>query len=433
MSGDANRSVIDSLCAALFASSWTKPPGADVLSHVLIALLVIVGLARIIGRLGRRFGQPPVIGEIIAGLLIGPSVLGRFAPELTAHLFPKAIVPLIQVLAQVGVIVFMFLVGVELDPSRLRKRAPAALVISHVSMVVPFGLGALLALYLYPRYAPHGVTFTSFTLFVGISMSVTAFPVLARILAERKLQETPVGVLSLTCAAIDDVTAWCALAIVVGIVKSELTPAITTIVAALVYVAAMWFVVRPLVLRAAQRVERLGKLSQGGMAWALLVALVSAYATEAIGIHPLFGAFVFGGCIPHDSVLAKQLRERMEDLVVVLLLPTFFAITGMRTQIGLISGGSGWVACGLIFLVACCGKLGGSTVAARFAGLSWRDSATIGALMNTRGLMELVVLNLGLDLGVISPELFAMLVLMAVTTTFMTSPLLSLLRRAETP
>jgi Kef-type K+ transport system membrane component KefB len=232
--------------------------------------------------------------------------------------------------------------------------------------------------------------------------------------------------LALTCAAVDDVTAWCALALVVGVVKSQLGPAMYTAGLSVAYVLFMWFLVRPIVCRFAERVERNGSLSQSGLAWTLLAALASAFATDVIGVHALFGAFLFGACIPHNSLLAKQLRHRMEDLVVVLLLPAFFVLTGMRTQVGLIHGTSQVLFCGLIVLVACAGKFGGSTLAARVAGISWRDSTCIGALMNTRGLMELVVLNIGLDLGVISPRLFTMLVLMAVITTVMTSPLLSL-------
>jgi len=397
----------------------------DLLLHVLIALLVIVGAARLLGRVGRVFGQPPVIGEIIAGLLLGPSFLGRFFPETAAFLLPSQVVPLVHVLAQVGVILFMFLVGVELEPELLRKRGRAAIAISHASIVVPFSLGAVLALVLYPRLGTSDVPFTPFALFLGISMSVTAFPVLARILTERGLDKSPLGALALTCAAVDDVTAWCLLALIVGVVQSRIAGALATAALAIGYLVALVFVIRPLILRLATFIERRGRMSQNFYALMLLIALASALITDAIGIHALFGAFAVGACVPPTSLLGRELRRRTEDLVMVLFLPAFFAFTGLRTQLGLLDGAASWALCGLIILVACAGKLGGSAAAARLSGLSWRDSSAIGVLMNTRGLMELVVLNIGLDLRVISPTLFAMLVIMAVLTTLMTAPLLS--------
>ncbi len=397
----------------------------DLLLHVLVALIAIVGAARVVGRVARVFGQPAVVGEILAGLLLGPSFLGRIAPGVASFILPTQVTPLVQILAQVGVILFMFLVGVELDPAQLRRRGTVALAISHASIVVPFSLGALLALFLYPRLGTADVPFTAFALFLGVSMSVTAFPVLARILAERKLDKSALGVLALTCAAVDDVTAWCLLALILGVVQSHVSGALTMGGLVVVYVGVLLGVVRPLLVRACAIADRRGGLSQSGLAAMMVLVLASALATDAIGIHALFGAFAVGACIPPGSVVARELRRRIEDLVVVLFLPAFFALTGMRTQVGLLGGIADLGLCGLIVLVACAGKLGGSAIAARVVGLSWRDSIAIGVLMNTRGLMELVVLNIGLDLHIISPRLFTMLVIMAVVTTLITAPLLS--------
>jgi Kef-type K+ transport system membrane component KefB len=399
------------------------PAHLDVLVQVLIALIAIVGSARLLGRVARQLGQPPVIGETIAGLLLGPSFLGHFWPRAQAFVLPPQVSPLIQTLAQVGVILFMFLVGVELDPAHLRKRGGQAIAISHASIVVPFSLGAVLAFYLYPRLGTSDVPFTSFTLFVGISMSVTAFPVLARILSERGLDRSPLGALALTCAAVDDVTAWCLLALIVGVVQSRVSGALTTVALAFVFVATVFLVVRPLVQWIARRIERRGTLSQTALSAVLVLALASALATDAIGIHALFGAFAVGTCVPPESALARELRRRIEDLVAVLFLPVFFALTGTRTHVGLLAG-SEWLTCALVVAVACAGKIGGGMIAARFTGLRWYDASKMGLLMNTRGLMELVVLNIGLELHVISPALFTILVIMAVVTTCMTAPLL---------
>ena len=396
----------------------------DLLLHVLVALVAIVGAARLVGRLGRFVGQPAVIGEIVAGLMLGPSFLGQVWPAASQFILPKHVAPLIEAIAQVGVILFMFLVGVELDPEHIRRRGRAALAISHASIVVPFTLGAVLALYLYPRLGTADVPFTAFALFVGISMSVTAFPVLARILRERGLDKSPLGSLAITCAAIDDISAWCLLAVIVGVAQSRLVGALTTGVLAVGYILLLVFVARPGIQALARLVDRRGGLSQSGLALVLVIAMTSALVTDAIGIHALFGAFAVGACVPATSGLAHELRRRIEDLVVVLFLPAFFALTGMRTQLGLLHGAAAWGLCALIIVVACFGKFGGGAIAARLSGLTWRDSAAIGLLMNTRGLMELVVLNIGLELRIISPTLFAMLVLMAVVTTLMTAPLL---------
>jgi Kef-type K+ transport system membrane component KefB len=401
----------------------------DALQHVLLALIVIIAASRALGALFRWLRQPPVIGEVVAGIVLGPSLLGHLSPGVQAFVLPPEVAPYLGVIAQVGVILFMFLVGIELDTRLLRKRSNAMIAISHASIVVPFVMGSMLALWLYPKLSSSDVHFTGFALFMGVSLSVTAFPVLARILADTGLIRTRIGTMALACAAVDDATAWCLLALVVSIVRAEATSSFLTIGLTLLYVAMMLILVRPVVGRLVRRQELVGKTGRSATAIAFLGLLASALVTESIGIHALFGAFLLGAIVPHDSLLARELTRRLEDFVIVLLLPVFFAFTGMRTQIGLLSSATDWMICGVIIAVACAGKFGGSALAARLSGLSWREACSLGTLMNTRGLMELVVLNVGLDLGVISPRLFAMLVIMAVVTTLLTSPILHALER----
>jgi Kef-type K+ transport system membrane component KefB len=327
------------------------------------------------------------------------------------------------------VLLFLFLVGLEIDLALLAHRGRTSVAVSHASIVTPFLLGAVLALHLYPRLATSDVPFSVFSLFLGVSLSVTAFPVLARILTDRGLQGSPLGTMALACAAVDDVTAWCLLAFVVGYAGAEPGQALLTLALAAGYVALMVAFVRPAVGWFARRQEARDEISQGTMAMVFLALLLSALATEAIGIHALFGAFLLGALVPHDSALARRVRGRLEDVVIVLLLPAFFAFVGLRTEIGVVRGIGDWALCGLIVVVASLGKFGGSAVAARLTGAPWREAAALGALMNTRGLMELVVLNIGLDLGVLSPRLFAMLVIMALVTTLATTPAVTLITR----
>jgi Kef-type K+ transport system membrane component KefB len=399
----------------------------DVLMHVLLALLTIIVTCRVIGSIFRSLHQPPVMGEVLAGIILGPSVLGRVSPDVASFLLPQQqIAPFLGLISQLGVILYMFIVGLELDTTALLRRTHAAVAISHASIVVPFLLGSALALFLYPRLSTGAVPFTVFALVLGVAMSVTAFPVLARILTDRGMSQTPVGVMALTCAAIDDVTAWCLLALVVGVAQSKIGGAVTVIVGATVYVALILLAARPL----RQRISRFApdqELTAGTTAFILIGVLLSALITELIGIHAVFGAFVLGALIPHDSAVAGQITRKMHDIVSILLLPAFFGYAGMRTQIGLVTNAQEWLLCGLIVLVATLGKFGGSMAAARLAGIGWRDASALGVLMNTRGLMELIVLNIGLDLNVISPRLFAMMVLMAVVTTMATAPILNLL------
>jgi Kef-type K+ transport system membrane component KefB/nucleotide-binding universal stress UspA family protein len=398
------------------------------LALFIVQALLIVGVSRLFGLAAKRLRQPMVIAEIVAGIALGPSLLGWLFPNVANVLFPKSSLGTLSMLSQVGLLLFMFLVGLEFDTKLLRGRGSTSVAISHTSIVVPFALGSALALYLYPRLSEASVPFSSFTLFMGVAMSITAFPVLARILVERRLLRTRVGAVTITCAAVDDVTAWCILAFVVSIVKfTGMAGAIRTSLMAVAYIAVMLLLIRPLLIRLADRGRNREGLNQNLVAVTLLLVLLSSWATEAIGIHALFGAFILGAVIPKEHGFAQQLADKLEDLVVVLLLPLFFAFSGLRTQIGLLDSPASWGICALIVLVACLGKFGGSTIAARLTGLGWRESSALGILMNTRGLMELIVLNIGFDLGVISPTLFTMMVLMALITTFMTTPILELI------
>jgi len=419
--GESLSALPSAIPASLNALRATEP--SHLLPQVLFALVVIITVARILGSVCQRLGQPRVIGEVIAGIALGPSLLGQIAPEAMVATFPAAISPVLGILAQLGVILYMFLVGLELNSELLRSRAHATVAISHASIIAPFLLGALLALKAYSSYAPAGVSFTSFALFLGVAMSITAFPVLARILTDLRLDKSELGVIALGCAAADDVTAWCLLAFVVGVTQADLFGAMTTIVLTCVYIGIMFGIVRPLMIRWLAS-KKSAELSVNVTAWVLVAVLASSVVTEIIGIHAIFGAFLLGAVIPHDSHLARSFRSKLEDVVSILLLPAFFAFTGTRTQIGLLSDPSEWWFCLMIILVATIGKFGGTLAASRFTGLDWRTSASLGILMNTRGLMELIVLNIGLDLGVISPTLFAMMVLMALATTIATTPIL---------
>lgn len=396
--------------------------------EVLVALVAILIAARVSGSLFVRFGQPRVIGEVMAGLALGPSCLGQLWPEATAFLLPSSVAPLLGVLAQLGVVLYMFLVGLELNFDSIRSRGREALLISHASIAVPFVLGGALAMVLYEQLSGPDIPFTTFAMFIGVAMSITALPVLARIIADRGLAGTQTGTMALSCAAADDATAWCLLAVVVGLVGTHITAAITTWVLAGLFCAAMFLVVRPLLTKWLRN-EADAIPSSPAVACVLLGVLISSLTTDSIGIHAIFGAFLLGAIIPHDSKIAPVLTEKLEDVVRVLLLPAFFALTGTRTKIGLLDGSDQWLMCGLIVLVATVGKLGGTVAAARYCGIGWRTSAELGALMNTRGLMEIIVLDLGLQLGVITPPLFAMMVVMAVTTTLMTGPMLSFIAR----
>lgn len=402
------------------------------LALLIAQLVVIIAVARLLGLLARRAQQPTVVAEMIAGIVLGPSLLGLLAPNIEAALFPPASLGVLGLLSQFGLILFMFLIGLETDLRLLRGRGTQSVVISHASIIVPFVLGAVLANFLDPALAVPGVASSSFTLFLGAAMSVTAFPVLARILSERRLLRTRVGAITVTCAAVDDVTAWCILAFVVASVRQTAVGEAVWITAmAAVYTLVMLFAVRPFLARLAARGGDHDGLTENAVALTFILLFLSAGATELIGIHALFGAFLMGAIIPRHGGFARALAEKIEDVVVIVLLPVFFALSGLRTEIGLLNEAGAWLQCGLILLVACLGKFGGSFVAARLTGLGWREAGALGVLMNTRGLMELIVLNIGLDLGVLSPTLFTMMVLMALFTTLVTTPILQLVYPPE--
>ena len=401
------------------------------LVKVLLALTVVMIVARLMGALFRRLDQPAVIGEVIGGILLGPSLFGRVAPDAAAVVLPADAVPFLSIISQLGVILYMFLVGLELDLAVLRTKARTTIAISNAGIIVPFALGIGLAAAIHQDYAPPGVAFTPFALFMGVSMSITAFPVLARILGDRGLQRTPMGIIALTCAAIDDATAWCLLAFVVGVTQATTGAAIVTVLMTIVYVGFMLTAGRALMSRAVPRLDASISVGEQSLTLVLVAVLLSALATEFIGVHAIFGAFLFGAIIPHKSAIARHVREKIEDVVRVMLLPAFFAFTGLRTEIGLLQSFDDWLLCLAIIAIATAGKFGGATLAARASGVDWRNSAALGILMNTRGLVELIVLNIGLDLGVLTPRLFAMLVLMALVTTMITSPILTSLLRKQ--
>jgi Kef-type K+ transport system membrane component KefB len=403
--------------------------GVNTLLHVLLALAVIIVAARLTGMLFQHLRQPAVIGEVIAGIVLGPSVLGALWPEATAYLLPPTIVPTLGAIAQIGVVLFMFVVGVELNHAPIRRAMNTVVAISHAGIIVPFLLGSALALILYRTYATSDVPFGVFVLFMGISMSVTAFPVLARILFDRVIQQTRLGAIALSCAAVGDVVAWCLLAIVISVAKSDPRAGVQTILSAAVFVVFMLVVVRRLIAKLVRREADKPELSQSTLTILLIALLGSAFIAERIGIHALFGAFLLGATIPHDSTLARNLVTRLKDFIVVFFLPVYFAFTGLRTELGLVGSSTDWLFCGLIIAIASMGKFGGGLLAARLTGLRWREGAALGILMNTRGLMELIVLNIGLDMKVLSPTLFVMLVLMAILTTLATTPILDWLNR----
>lgn len=397
-------------------------------STLLLQILTIIIVSRLLGLVFKKMGQPMVIGEIIAGIALGPSLLGLYLPEVSGFIFPPHSLGNLQVLSQIGLILFMFIIGMELNLNVLKNKAHEAIVISHASIVIPFTLGVGFAYFIYTAFAPEGIEFVSFGLFLGISMSITAFPVLARIIQERGMQKSRVGAMAITCAAADDITAWCLLAAVIAIVKAgSFVSSIFTIIAAIGYVFLMVKVARPFLIKLGEHIETRRKIGTSAAVFFFLTLLISSYITEAIGIHALFGAFMAGTIMPKNPRIRSILIDRIETITLVLLLPIFFVITGLRTEIGLLDSKYLWAVTGMIIVVAVVGKFGGSTLAAKYVGQSWKDSLTIGALMNTRGLMELVVLNIGYDLGVLNAEIFAMMVIMALVTTFMTGPILNLI------
>lgn len=397
------------------------------ISRLIIQMAVIICVARAVGAVFRRIRQPQVMGEMVAGIVLGPSLFGLLAPHALTVLFPTSSLGYLDAVSQIGLVLFMFLVGLGINPKELKAQGHAAVLVSHISITAPFVLAAFLALFLYPRLSDSSVSFSNFALFMGAAMSITAFPVLARILSESHMIDTRLGTVAISCAAVDDVTGWAVLAYIIALVRAHgsNTPPWLTLLGSLVFVLVMVFGVKRLLRHFAAAFDRSGQLSDSMLALVVLLVLGSALATEWLGIHLLFGAFLLGAIMPKDPGFVRYLTDKFEFIPVVVLLPTFFALTGLRTSISLVRGPGMVFYCSMILVVAIVGKLGGSTLAARITGSSVREATALGVLMNTRGLMELVILNIGREIKVISPALFSMMVLMALVTTFMTSPLLA--------
>jgi Kef-type K+ transport system membrane component KefB len=393
--------------------------------QLILSVAVILLAARALGWLFQRIGQPRVVGEMTAGIILGPSLLGRFFPAAFAYVFPSSSLPVLTGLSQLGLLLFMFVVGLEVDLKRIIKQRAAVVLISNVSIVLPLALGVGLATALYPQFAGSQVPFSSFALFIGTAMSVTAFPVLARILKERKLLGTDLGTTAICCAAIDDISAWLLLALLTAMVNSAQSwhRFAVTLLLLIAFVAFMLFPVR----RLAASLESLYVRRGAGVeliSVLILIMLAASFTTERLGVHALFGAFVAGLVMPKPEKMIADVLERIESLSLALLLPLFFALTGLRTRIDLLTGRSLWAYTAAIIATAVLGKLVGAALTAKATGMTWKDSFALGVLMNTRGLVELVILNAGLDLGVLSPALFTMMVIMALVTTFMTTPIL---------
>ena len=398
----------------------------EALPRLLLQIFVIIAFTQFLGTWFKKIGQPPVIGETVAGILLGPSLFGLLFPSAFHFIFPVESLPNLRFLSQIGLILFMFIVGMELDSKLVRKQAMEAIIISHASILIPFTLGVLISYHLYGLYAAGGTDFYSFALFMGIAMSITAFPVLARIIRDRKLADTKLGILAISCAASDDVTAWCILAILITFINSGSGMQGFVLVGLVVIYAAFMLIPLRLLLKKIQAGFEGGKIGYSMMmAIVFMVLLFSAYCTEVIGIHALFGAFLAGIIIPKNGSFQNKIVERIIDVSVVMLLPLFFVYTGLRTNAGILNSGGLWMSFLLILLCAVGGKFGGGALVAKALGQSWKDSLSIGALMNTRGLMELVVLNIGYEMGILSTEIFSMMVLMALLTTMMTAPLLN--------
>lgn len=397
---------------------------------LLLQIVAILVAVRIFSYLFKHLGQPGVIGEIVAGIVLGPSVLGHFFPDAFRFLFaPDSLVPL-NVVSQIGLILFMFVIGMELDMGIVRRKASQTLVISHACIIVPFFMGMALAYRVYPEFGAGHTAFLPFALFVGISVSITAFPVLARIVQERGLGKTPMGMLAVASAANNDVTAWCLLAAVIAVAKAgNVAGALYTISLAALYILFMFLVVRPFLRKIGEAYNKRETVGKTLVAFIFLVLVVSSYITEVLGIHALFGAFLAGVIMPENLSFRRVMTERVEDVALVLFLPLFFVFTGLRTEIGLLDSPHLWGVCALFVVVSVAGKMLGAAGSARLAGESWKDSLSIGVLMNTRGLMELIVLNIGYEMGIIPASLFVIFVIMALLTTFMATPMLALIER----
>lgn len=398
------------------------------MTSLLLEMAVVIFVTLTCGWLARKAGQSRVIGEIIGGILLGPSLFGRVAPHAADFLFPKSSLAALEILSTVGLILFMFLIGMELDYAQLNRQRSTAILASAMSIVLPFAMGALLAHSLRLRFASQGIGSIPFVLFLGIAMSITAFPVLARILEERGMQSSMLGTTAILCAAVDDVVAWLLLALALALIGAGGGPSslLLRLLGLAAYLIVMLGVIRPVAARLARRRQG-SELSFELLSVVIALVLTSAAATEAIGVHPLFGAFLAGFCFPRVEKWQIAIRARLDMAVSVLLLPLFFALTGMRTRLDLLNGKSVWLWACIVLLAAVFGKMGGAALAARWTGESWRNAIALGALLNTRGLVELIVLNIAYNVGAFSPTLFTMMVVMALLTTMSTTPILNLL------
>ncbi len=404
----------------------TTEPIAILLLQIILILLV----SRFFGYLFSKINQPTVIGEILAGIILGPSLLGKFFPEVFNFLFTENTMGNLYILSQIGLILFMFVIGMELNIDNIKHRTSQIIVISHSSIIIPFALGMLLAYFVYLDFAANITRFLPFALFIGISMSITAFPVLARIIQEKGLTKKHLGSISIASAAIDDVTAWCILAVVIAISSTgSIISSLFTILMAITYIAIMLMIIRPFLQKVGQTHQNIETLNKRIVGFIFLILISSAFITQTIGIHALFGAFLAGVIMPTNINFRKLMIEKIEDVSVSLFLPLFFVFTGLRTEIGLLNTPYLWTVCLIFILVAIIGKFGGGALTAKLMGESWRDSLSLGILMNTRGLMELIVLNIGYEMNILPPTIFVMLVIMALVTTFMTTPILNLINK----
>ncbi|HEY2106665.1 MAG TPA: cation:proton antiporter, partial [Candidatus Binataceae bacterium] len=392
------------------------PVGGSAILHELLALAIAIVMVQTLGLAFRQLRQPLIVGEMIAGIVLGPSLLGWISPHAFAFLFPPQAVSFLSAIARVGVILYMFLVGLELEPALLRRQTAATAAIAEFGIVVPFAVGVLLAIPLFNHYSSApGPLYFGF--FMGLALAVTAFPVLARILTDRRIHKTPIGAIALSSAALGDVTIWGLLALLLALLQARVSGAMATTAMIAGFAAVLVLVGRPLMVRLSVVYGNRARLTQGVMATIFVSLLVCALAAQMIGLGAFLGAFALGAVMPHDSSMTREVTDRLEDLVVVLVLPAFFATVGLRTEVGLFGAGQ-WLLCAGVIALASAAKIGASTLAARMGGGGWREASAVGVLMNTRGLVELIVLDAGFGLKIVSPEMFAMLVLMTVAATF---------------
>jgi Kef-type K+ transport system membrane component KefB len=399
-----------------------------------LQLAIILCVCRFVSWVAMRGGQPPVVGEMIAGVLLGPSLLGLFAPDLQAQLFPPSSRPIIFSVAQVGLVLYMFIVGLEFRIDLVRDRLRCALAVSSSGILAPFLLGCAIAVWLLGRggfFAPS-VTLWQAMPYMGAAMAITAFPMLARIIVERRLSGTPVGALALAAGAIDDAAAWCVLALVLASFAKDATIALYAIGGSVLLVALTFTIGKRLLGAIARRAERSENDSRLMFGWMLVLLMLAAWYTDSIGIYAVFGAFILGAAVPRGK-FTEEIQGRIEPLTTQLLLPLFFIYSGLNTRFDLVNDAGLWGIAGVVLAAAVIGKMGACYLAARLCGESHRDGLGVGALMNARGLMELIILNIGLERGLITPTLFTILVLMAIITTLMATPLFEWVYRRPQP